>query len=283
MHPNNKYQGIYYFDKLVKLCPELKGHLIKNSFNQTETIDFSNPRSVKILNKALLMQFYGLKYWDIPDNYLCPPIPSRSDYIHHLNDLVPAKWTEKIFCLDIGTGANCIYPLIGHLEYSWHFVGSDIDNASLESAQKNIDKNFLNEVITLRKQVNRKHFFKDIILSGEKYYFTICNPPFYSSAEEAKRNSDRKNKNLKLKKRLNFGGISNELWCEGGEAIFLSGMIEESVNYKSQVVWFTSLVSKGENLKILLEKLNKVQALKVKVIEMTIGNKISRILCWSFL
>jgi 23S rRNA (adenine1618-N6)-methyltransferase len=42
--------------------------------------------------------------------------------------------------LDIGVGANCVYPLIGHAEYGWRFLGVDIDEAALANAQANFEQ-----------------------------------------------------------------------------------------------------------------------------------------------
>jgi 23S rRNA (adenine1618-N6)-methyltransferase len=59
-------------------------------------------------------------------------------------------------------------------------------------------------------------------------------------------------------------------------------MIYESRNYPLQVLWFTTLVSKKENLTSLYKTLNKVEAVKIETINMAQGNKISRILVWTF-
>jgi len=86
-----------------------------------------------------------------------------------------------------------------------------------------------------------------------------------------------------LDKTPNFGGISDELWCEGGEMKFITQMIFESAKYQQQVMWFTTLVSKNEHLKSLTKVLNKVEPTEIKVIEMKQGQKTSRILAWTFM
>ena len=82
-HPKNKHHGKYDFKTLIAANPDLATFVAVNEFG-TETIDFANPDAVKMLNKALLLHFYGLKNWDIPKGFLCPPIPGRADYIHYL-------------------------------------------------------------------------------------------------------------------------------------------------------------------------------------------------------
>ena len=49
-----------------------------------------------MLNRALLKADYGIDFWDIPPNYLCPPIPGRVDYIHHLADLLARSNNNEI-------------------------------------------------------------------------------------------------------------------------------------------------------------------------------------------
>ena len=81
---------------------------------------------------------------------------------------------------------------------------------------------------------------------------------------------------------MNFGGQNAELYCEGGELGFITQMIYESAKYNKQVFWFTSLVSKQENIHKLSKILKKVAAVEVKVVEMAQGNKKSRFIAWTF-
>ena len=283
MHSRNRHLARYDFTQLTKSCPELAPHVLVNKFGD-ESIDFANPESVKLLNKAILKEFYKINWWDIPPNYLCPPIPGRADYLHNVADLLYGARGKSIVALDIGVGANCVYPLIGQYEYGWSFIGSDIDQEAITSAQSILDHNLdLKEQIELRLQAKANQIFKGILKPNELIDISICNPPFHASAEEAAAGSERKLKNLGLQKKvLNFGGKSHELWCTGGEKAFIKSMIEESLLVASQCLWFTTLVSKKENLPDLERELKRVKAFDVKIIEMTQGQKISRILAWTF-
>ena len=279
MHPRNKHQSRYDFPSLIKSSPGLKSHVFVNKFGD-ETIDFSKPESVKSLNQALLKNYYNLSYWDIPENYLCPPIPGRADYIHYLADLLQ---TKTAVVLDVGVGANCVYPLIGNKEYGWNFIGSDVDRNVLNSAQKIIDENDLNSQIELRLQ-NGDSIFHGVIKPGDKITASMCNPPFHASAEEAAEGSNRKMKNLGIKSgKLNFGGQSHELWVPGGEVSFIKKMIKESGEYANQCKWFTTLISKKDNIPVLRQSLKQMPVTDVRMIEMTQGQKVSRILAWSFI
>ncbi|OFX42043.1 MAG: 23S rRNA (adenine(1618)-N(6))-methyltransferase [Bacteroidetes bacterium GWA2_30_7] len=293
LHPRNKHRERYDFKMLIVSCPELSQFVITNKFGD-ESIDFFNPIAVKMLNKVLLKHYYDIEYWEIPHNYLCPSIPGRADYIHYMADLLGSKNNgkiptgHKIKCLDIGVGANCIYPIIGNKEYDWSFIGSETNKISIESANKIIELNpALKGNIELRFQNNPKDIFRGIIQKNDFFDLSICNPPFHSSPEEALSGSIRKIRNLKNKKtttpNLNFGGQNNELWCDGGEEKFVCDMVFQSKKFANSCFWFTTLVSKQSNLRRIYTALNKVEALEIKTIPMSQGNKISRIVAWTFI
>ncbi|GAA0720958.1 23S rRNA (adenine(1618)-N(6))-methyltransferase RlmF [Aquimarina litoralis] len=283
MHSNNIHNSPYNFDKLCIANNGLTKYVIFNP-KGSWTIDFSDPKSVKELNRAILIHHYNLKDWDIPEGYLCPPIPGRAEYIHHIADLIEYKnINAPIKGLDIGVGANCIYPILGSQIYNWKMVGSDINPTAISSARNNIKLTpNLDKKIEIRHQTDNTFIFENIIKTNEYYHFTMCNPPFHSSEQEATKGTLRKLKNLKIKEsNLNFGGQANELWCNGGEALFIKRMIKQSISYRNQVAWFTSLVSKKENLKKIYKQLDKLKA-NYKTVDMPIGNKISRFIAWKF-
>ena len=293
LHPRNPHRSAYDFTALIAACPALAPFVTVNAY-QNQSIDFANPTAVKLLNQALLASFYDIQHWDIPANYLCPPIPGRADYVHYIADLLASvndgeiPKGKVIKGLDIGVGANCVYPIIGRKEYGWSFIGSDIDAQAIKSANNIIRANpLLDNAVTCRLQSATTHFFEGILGAKEQVDFTICNPPFHASAEEASAGSNRKVSNLKGKKVenavLNFGGQSTELWCEGGESTFIYRMIQESVRFAENCFWFTTLVSKKENLQGIYKSLAKVQASEVRTIEMKQGQKISRFVAWTFL
>jgi 23S rRNA (adenine1618-N6)-methyltransferase len=292
LHSRNSHRAGYDFKQLCKSSPGLKAFVSLNQYND-ESIDFSNPDAVKALNKALLKYFYGVDHWDIPEGYLCPPIPGRADYIHYAADLlgevnhgnVPRG--RKIHVLDIGMGANCVYPLIGSSVYDWQFVGSDIDPVAISSAKEivSLNEGFRDKII-FRLQTNKANIFKGIIKQGEGFDITICNPPFHASLQEAQASTASKWKKLGISKQataLNFGGQKTELWCYGGEAGFIRRMVEQSALVAQQCLWFSTLVSKKDTLPIIYRELKKVKALDVKTISMTHGQKTSRIVAWTFL
>lgn len=275
MHLRNVHRYGYDFVKLAESHPALESHFTKTPDGAT-TIDFSKASSILEFNTALLKYHYNVKYWKLPAGSLYPPIPGRADYIHHVADLIGKG---KKHGLDIGCGASAIYPILGSAIYDYKMVGSDVDEKSITHAKDNTLKN---DAIEIRHQEDRSNILKGIILENEKYDFVMCNPPFYSSAEEAEKENLKKQRKLgTTEESRNFAGMAHELWCNGGEALFVKRLIKESVDFKDQVGWFTSLLSKKQNVSKLEKQAKKLKA-EVQVIPMKTGNKESRILAWRF-
>ncbi len=293
LHPRNKNRERYDLIALVRVNPKLEKYITRNNYGEN-SIDFSNPAAVKILNKSLLKYHYKIEYWEFPDKNLCPPIPGRADYIHHIADLLAEHNTgiiptgDKITCFDIGTGASCIYPIIGVTEYNWSFIASDIDPKSIKSAKNIVTRNSsLKNKVECRLQKNPKNIFYGIVGKEDKIDLSICNPPFHSSVEDAQKGTQRKVKNLSGKDAvnptLNFAGVSNELIYAGGEYKFIQNMIKESKKFAKNFCWFSTLVSKQSNLKGTYKSLEKLEAKQIRTIPMGTGNKSTRIVAWTFL
>jgi 23S rRNA (adenine1618-N6)-methyltransferase len=279
LHPKNIFSKDYDFPALIKLVPILKEHVFRNEFDR-DTIKFSDNSAVKLLNKALLKSHYNID-WDLPAKSLCPPIPSRLDYLLYAADLI-GKDQAKV--LDIGTGANLIYPILAQAHLNWQCVGTDVDVEALRHAQSLIEKNKSLENIKLRIQKNPAKTLLGIINKEENFDLLICNPPFYKNAEEANKTNRRKVTNLKLEETetRNFGGEANELWYPGGEKSFIEKLAFESKFHARQVRWFTSLVSKKDNVYGITKSIKKAKPTDFKVIEMKQGQKISRFVAWTF-
>ena len=166
-------------------------------------------------------------------------------------------------------------------------VGTESDAKAVEIAIANMKHTkALQEKVKIRHQENKSFLFKNSIQSQEQFDFTVCNPPFHSSREEAVKGSLRKIKNLggasdKKELSLNFEGQANELWCNGGEALFIKRLIKESILFKDQVKVFSSLVANSNNLPKIEKQLNKAKA-NYRIIPMAQGNKKSRCILWWF-
>lgn len=292
LHPRNLHRGRYDFPELIASHPALAAFVSVNPHGD-ESIDFADPAAVKTLNAALLAHFYGITHWDIPSGYLCPPIPGRADYLHTMADLLATSSKrgiprgDKVQVLDVGVGANAIYPMLGRAIYGWQFVGTEIDPVALKNAASIFaDNASLNGALEVRLQTNPEDILQNAVKPGEYFEFTLCNPPFHASADEAAAGSRRKLRNIGKeagdKPLLNFAGKNHELWCEGGEIHFVRQMIRQSRPLARQCLWFSSLVSKQENLPLIYAELERVGARNVRTLDMAQGQKISRIVAWSF-
>lgn len=293
LHIRNKNRERYDLSALIVVQPELKNFLKPNKIG-VDTVDFSDPKAVKLLNTGLLNHYYGIENWNFPDENLCPPIPGRADYLHNIADLLcennfgTIPTVDKITCLDIGTGASCIYPIIGVAEYGWKFIATDISADSLASAEQIIASNpLLKDKVECRLQPNPENIFEGILSENEKVDITICNPPFHASQEEADSGTRRKIKNLTGKRvktpELNFSGLHSELIYEGGELQFIENMIRESKQIAKNCFWISTLVSKQSHLKAIYKLLNKTNPTKIRTIPMGTGNKSSQIVAWTYL
>ena len=293
LHPRNKHNEHYDFPRLCHISPSLKRFIIANNSGEP-SINFANSMAVKALNSAILKADYDIENWVIPAGFLCPPIPGRVDYIHYIADLLTATINRNegngrfITGLDIGTGASCIYPLLGQREYRWQFIACDIDPVSIRASQYIIDNNEgLGAAIRLRLQPDSRHVLRNVITPEDRIDFTMCNPPFHESLAQANQTSARKRRNLGTNNKgdstLNFGGQKAELWCKGGEREFVATMISESKRFSHQVLWFTSLVSSRDNLRPLKRLLHEAGVNEIQVVGMAQGQKVSRFIAWTFL
>ncbi|KAM0942371.1 putative 23S rRNA (adenine(1618)-N(6))-methyltransferase [Dioscorea sansibarensis] len=313
IHPQNRYsENPPDFALLGSLYPSFQSFLLPSRRpGGRPTIDWSDFNATRELTRVLLLHDHGVHWW-IPDGQLCPTVPNRSNYIHWLQDLLSSDVVppfqsseEKVRGFDIGTGANCIYPLLGASLLGWSFVGSDVTKIALEWARKNVQSNpHLSELIEIRNacdpsssgnvenDVIREEapegsthnpnmwsgccselpVLVGVIKDGEKFDFCMCNPPFFESVEEAG-----------LNPRTSCGGTFEEMVFPGGERAFITHIIDDSLQLKHSFRWFTSMVGRKANLKFLVSKLHEVGVSVVKSTEFVQGHTARWGLAWSFL
>ncbi len=290
MHTENPYQSDYDFERLASHNSELKTHIILNP-SGIKTIDFGDSNTVYALNKALLLADFKLESYDLPKGYLIPPIPGRLDYLLYIQDILLKKIniqkSTEVRGLDIGCGANSIYCILGAQYFGWSMVGTESDSNSVKIAKSNIQStSSLQSKVEIRHQENKSFLLRNCIKTNEQFDFTVCNPPFHKSEAEAIKGSLQKHHNLgnvsnTKTNLLNFQGQAHELWCNGGEALFIKRLVKESVLFKDQVKVFTSLVSKANNLPKIEKQLKKIKA-NYEIIPMSQGHKKSRFIMWWF-
>lgn len=292
MHPRNPHRDGYDFAALTAASPSL-APFVRTAPHGGPTIDFADPAAVKALNGALLLHHHGVRSWDLPPGYLCPPVPGRADYLHAVADLLATTnggvipQGARVRVLDVGVGANVIFPLLGHHAYGWSFVGTEVDPVALRQAAEILAANpRFASAVSLRRQPARECVFANVVAPDERFALTLCNPPFHASPGAAAAGTRRKLRQLgggaAPRFQRNFGGTRSELWCAGGELGFIRRMIAESRGLAGRVGWFTTLVSSREHLPPLERALDISGAMDVRVLPLEQGQKKSRILAWRF-
>jgi 23S rRNA (adenine1618-N6)-methyltransferase len=252
MHKNNKYfSNPPKFDHLAKIYPNFSKFVYKNKFGGY-SINWKDKMALKELNKALLDYDFDIHYWDIPDGFLIPSIPSRCNYIHWISDLIAPFCIENVQGMDIGTGANLIYPILGHQIYGWSFIGTDINNESLQVSQKIIRENNLETSIQVKLQPSEDKIFENIVDEKDFFHFCMSNPPYFSIEDEIKQDNPH----------TDFDYNEKEAYCSGGEFGFICKIIKESHKYKNNFIWFTTLVGRKFNLDKIENILKEIKGLK---------------------
>ena len=160
------------FSELARKYPSLQPFLKTLSKDTGSgyccTLDFRNPLALQTLSAAILSIDFGIYNWALPSDRLCPPIPSRFEYlcwIKHLLALHVSSSTDSsaeaphsasstaakaITGLDVGTGCSCVYPLLGASAFGWHFVASDVDPTACTWATRNVEKAGFSDYISVR-------------------------------------------------------------------------------------------------------------------------------------
>ncbi|XP_030531887.1 RNA N6-adenosine-methyltransferase mettl16 isoform X1 [Rhodamnia argentea] len=329
IHPRNKYsENPPDFALLASLYPSFNPFVFYGRDGRPR-IDWTDFNATRELTRVLLLHDHGLDWW-IPDGQLCPTVPNRSNYIHWIEDLLSSEIIPKINSnvdnirgFDIGTGANCIYPLLGASLLGWSFVGSDVTDAAFEWAERNVKTNpQVSDLIEIRKVdtcidavLGEDSSKEDLLFCGSK---SICGnsigrelAPISSStcddAVEEKSYSGppilfgvirdgetfdfcmcnppffESMEEASLNPKTSCGGTPQEMVCPGGEKAFITRIIEDSVRLKHSFRWFTSMVGRKSNLKSLIAKLREVGVTIVKTTEFVQGQTCRWGIAWSFI
>ena len=268
------------FLTLIKEFPELKKYILKqNEDNEDEfQFDWSNNELSLLMDKSILNYYFNIKYYDIPKGFLIPPIPSRINYINLINSIITKLINDidikNIIGIDIGTGANIIYPILGYSIYKWKFICTEINKEAYNNAKLILQKNNLENNINIIKQNNKDNIFISILNRENKYIFSMCNPPYYNYENEIK---------LEDKKRDNEYNF-DEIYYKNGEYGFFQRYFEESICYKNNVFLYTILIGKKINAENIYDKLSSYNDI-IKIYNMQkilTGNNVRYIIYWSF-
>ncbi|KLU82441.1 hypothetical protein MAPG_01513 [Magnaporthiopsis poae ATCC 64411] len=248
-------------------------------------LDFTDPVAFLQLTKSTLKRDFGLDI-ELPADRLCPPIPNRHNYILWLKELLDSSSYDRpggrLSGIDIGTGASCIYPLLGCTQRPWEFIATDLDEKSLSYAAENVKRNGLKHRIRLvQRRVPEDPLIPLDELGVDSVDFVMTNPPFYESAEEMDRLASSKMRPPDSA----CTGAPVEMICDGGEVRFVGRMLAESLRLRHRVRWYTAMLGKLSSLEILVDGLRATEGLAANfaVAEFVQGTKTRRwAVAWSF-
>ena len=262
------------------------------------------------LTRGLLHWYFDLTLQHIPEKHLCPPVPNRFFYVHWIQThLLPLLSKESgrfdydsddsegdtndgalalyPYGLDIGVGANCIYPMLNAKFFRYNMVGTDIDNDALKVAQANVEANHLQGKIKLfqvapsyaQQQASSSPSAPESVggpvsralqtwqssqrpeqREQQRLQFVMTNPPFYDPQEEQTVMTDARVGDGRARTAMTV----SEGTYPGGEVGFVTDMIADSLRQRNDVelngsllsspLWYSSMLGKKASL-VKLQKL----------------------------
>uniref|UniRef100_A0AAQ5XXN5 U6 small nuclear RNA (adenine-(43)-N(6))-methyltransferase n=1 Tax=Amphiprion ocellaris TaxID=80972 RepID=A0AAQ5XXN5_AMPOC len=279
MHPRNRYKDKPPdFSYLASKYPDFQQH-VHTSLAGKPVVNFREPEAVRALTCTLLKEDFGLTI-EIPLERLIPTVPLRLNYIHWVEDLIDGQKQPRRG-IDIGTGASCIYPLLGATMNGWYFLATEVDDICFDYATKNVEQNNLSDLVKVVK-VPQKTLLMDALKEETEivYDFCMCNPPFFANQLEAKGVNSR-NSRRPPPSSVNTGGVT-EIMAEGGELEFVKRIIHDSLQLKKRLRWYSCMLGKKCSLAPLKEELRKQGVPKVTHTEFCQGRTMRWALAWSF-
>uniref|UniRef100_A0A0N5ABN3 U6 small nuclear RNA (adenine-(43)-N(6))-methyltransferase n=1 Tax=Syphacia muris TaxID=451379 RepID=A0A0N5ABN3_9BILA len=292
MHPRNPYRDKPPdFSSLARKHAEFRSHCYVAP-NGKLLLNFRSSDAVRALTKILLQEDFGLNV-ELPSDCLVPRVPQRLNYVLFIDDLIKMnKLKDDIIGIDIGTGASCIYALLGAKNFKWHFVATETDALAVEVASKNVAQNSLEEYIDV-VAVDKDRLIKDIVREhpSSQFTFCMCNPPFYEQEESEQKFSyiaggvmSNSSSSSGVRSAPHSATIArtNELSVDGGEVAFVGRLIEDSVILQKSVMFYTSMIGKKSSLTELKKKLRRFPNVRFIVETLNQGKTQRWILTWTF-
>jgi len=158
-------------------------------------------------------------------------------------------------------------------------IGTDTDDISLHWARENVTANGLQDRIEVMAITAGQPILQPLVAYPETQFdFVMCNPPFYSSADEIA--------DLAAMKEFDPNGVctgsDNEMIIAGGEVGFIGQIIKESVQFGSRCRWYSSLLGKLSSVKEIIEVIRSEKISNYAIGEITQGRTKRWAIAWSF-
>lgn len=232
---------------------------------------------------------FNLTSLDLPDDRLCPPVPVRWNYVRWIQDLLDTTSdsysdrydaARQVVGLDIGVGASAIYPLLAaSTRTEWRIAGTDVDQHSLDYARQNVESNGLSKRIKLALTTTDAPIIPMEALRLEELDFVMTNPPFYTSEADMQASYNGKH----MAPSAVCTGSVNEMICPGGDVGFVLRILEQSLQLREKVQWYTAMLGKLSSLQQIVAKLKEHEITNFAVTCLQAGHKTKRWgVGWSF-
>ncbi|KAM7309521.1 U6 small nuclear RNA (adenine-(43)-N(6))-methyltransferase [Ixodes scapularis] len=257
MHPRNVFQTPPDFKDLAVRYPEFRKHVIYDLSGKVR-LDFKNHESQRALSGTLLKHYFELDV-HLPTDRLVPAVPQRLNYVLWLEDLLrlfPDK--DSVVGIDIGTGASCILPLLGHKQCGWSFTATETDPVNLAHATENVKRNNLENHIKVVAVGSLREAHEAIEGDSTAVDFVVCNPPFFGSPEEADAQGRAEEQGRTPPSSDMSGAEEEKVWPTGGEVAFVRDvLLKDSLGLREKVRLYTVMLGKKSSVKQVMAELNE--------------------------
>ncbi|VDO27092.1 unnamed protein product [Haemonchus placei] len=299
MHPRNPYKDKPPdFNDLATRFADFRAHCTLGS-NGRVFVNFQEDGAVRSLAKALLKKDFDLEI-ELPHGCLVPRVPQRLNYILFIEDLLKLNHIEDdIVGIDIGTGASCVYALLGARWAGWKFIATEANDEAANTANGNVVRNQLSHLVrVVHVNEHSQTLIKDLTrqFSDLQFSFCMCNPPFFESCETDKRFSVDTASGAMLNEcavdsseaerappRSATVARRGELEVEGGEVAFVGRLIDDSVLLQTQVSIYTTMLGKKSSVNALCRRLSRIDGVRYTVSTLSQGRTQRWVLAWTFL
>ncbi|PPQ78488.1 hypothetical protein CVT25_011829 [Psilocybe cyanescens] len=287
MHERNPYRIPPDFAVLCDSYEKLKPYIISDPASSRTTIDFKDEEAQRRLTEAIMHRDFGVTL-HIPLTRLCPPVPNRQirrlNYALWMQDIVRAH--EVALGSQLRTRHLNVHPpkrdrIDRDLSFSFVQAGTDLelDDESYASAQHNVSQNNMQSRIHIEKASPDGLILFPLECNHDSFTFTMCNPPFYGSADEVAQSAQEK----ELPPNAVCSGAEVEMiYPDGGEEGFVGKMVEESERFQTRCKWYTSMLGKMSSVVTIVGILRQRSISNYAITEFVQGQTRRWAIAWSF-
>ncbi|XP_077534806.1 RNA N(6)-adenosine-methyltransferase mettl16 [Haemaphysalis longicornis] len=280
MHQRSVFSTPPDFTILAKEHADFAEYVTYNTLGKAK-LDFKDVNAQRALSSTLMKHFFNLDV-QLPPGRLVPAVPQRLNYILWVQDLVEKVLNKKdsVVGVDIGTGASCVLALLAHRQCGWDFLATETDPEAFTQAVENVSRNNLQEHVKVLQADSLVGAVEKA--EGEQVDFCVCNPPFFTSTEEADAKSKAEAQGRDLPTSDMGGTDSEKVWPHTGEVGFFEDvLLPDSLKLRDKVGIYTCMLGKNSSVKQILPTLQG-KAKSCRVAEFHQGKTTRYAIAWTF-